>query len=218
MDYAYGQNVYSDNQFLNDYLEKQPVYGKMVTLVADGAYSGEADVKAAAAYQIKLVTANFTSKKPADIFAEFQFSEDGTELLECIAQKHPYYTRYDPPNNRCAAYFKREDCERCPYVEQCCPRIQGNQAIRALSWKAVNRAKMLRYMKTEEFRELAHFRNGVEAIPTLLRRRYDVDKISVHGVKRTRLHFGLNIAALNFQKLLDYTDSLEWYTPKTEAA
>lgn len=218
MDYAYEQNIYSDNQFINDYLEKQPVYDEMITLVADGAYSGESNVKDAATHQIKFVATNFTSKKPADIFAEFRFSEDGKELLECIHHKHPYYKRYDQSNDRCAAYFKKDDCENCPYVKQCCPRIQGNQAIRELSWKAVNRAKMLRYMKTEEFQELAHFRNGVEAIPSLLRRRYHVDKIPVHGKRRTRLHFGFKIAALNFQKLLDYTDSLDSYAPKAETA
>ena len=217
-DYAYEQNIYSDNQFINDYLEKQPVYDEIVTLVADGAYSGEANVKIAATHQIKFIATNFTSKKPADIFAEFTFSEDGKELLECIHHKHPYYTRYDQSNDRCAAYFTRRDCEECPYVKQCCPRFKGKQASREISWKAVNRAKMLRYMKTEEFHELCHFRNGVEAIPSLLRRKYHVDKIPAHGKRQMRFYFGFKIAALNFQKLFDYANSLDKHTPKTKAA
>lgn len=217
-DYAYEQNIYSDNQFINDYLEKQPVYDETVTLVADGAYSGEANVKVAATHQIKFVATNFTSKKPADIFAEFTFSKDGKELLECIHHKHPYYTRYDQSNDRCAAYFNRRDCEECPYVKQCCPRFKGKQATREISWKAVNRAKMLRYMKTEEFHELCHFRNGVEAIPSLLRRKYHVDKIPAHGKRQMRFYFGFKIAALNFQKLFDYANSLDKHTPKTKAA
>lgn len=81
-----------------------------------------------------------------------------------------------------------------------------------LSWKAVNRAKQLRFMKTDEFKEYAHFRNGVEALPSLLRRKYHVDKIPAHGQKRTRLYFGFKIAALNFQKLLDYENSLVHYS------
>ena len=67
-------------------------------------------------------------------------------------------------------------------------------------------------MQTEKFSEYAKFRNGVEAIPSLLRRRYHVDKIPVHGKKRTRLFFGFKIAALDVQKLLDYTNSLDSYT------
>lgn len=59
-------------------------------------------------------------------------------------------------------------------------------------------------MKTEEFKQHAHFRNGVEALPSLLRRKYHVDKIPTRGKKQTRFHFGFKIAALNFKKLLDY--------------
>lgn len=215
-DYAYEQNIFSDNQFINDYLKNQPIYDEMVMLVADGAYSGEANVKNAAVHQINFIATNFTGKKPADIFAEFKFSEDGKKLMECIHHKSPYYTRYDEANDRCAAYFRREDCEQCPHVEQCCPRFKGTQALREVSWKAVNRANMLRYMKSEEFHKAANFRNGVEAIPSLLRRKYHVDKIPTHGKYRTRLHFGFKIAALNFQKLLDYTNSLEIYGQKLE--
>lgn len=217
-DYDYQQNIYSDNQFLSDYLEKQPVYNELVTLVADGAYSGEANVQTAAEHQIKFVATNFTGRKPEDIFAEFKFSDNGQELLKCIHHKTPYYTRYDQNNERCAAYFRRTDCEQCPYVKECAPRLKGNQAVKEISWKAVNRAKMLRYMKTDEFLKLACFRNGIESIPSLLRRKYRVDKIPVHGKKQTGLHFGFKIAALNFQKLLGYIDSLDKHAYKTPAA
>ena len=208
-DYAYEQNIYSDSHFMQDYLEKQPVHKEPCVLVTDGAYGGENNVSAAKEHHIKLVTTNFTSHKPAEIFAEFQFNEEGTELLKCINGKKPLYTHYDANNDRCNASFALEDCRNCPYQQECKPRFRKNSALRELSWKAVNRAKQLRYMKTDEFRELAHFRNGVESIPSLLRRRYRVDKIPSHGKKQTRLHFGMKIGALNFQKLLDYYNSLE---------
>lgn len=80
------------------------------------------------------------------------------------------------------------------------------------------RAKQLQYMQTEEFSQYARFRNGVEAIPSLLRRRYHVDKIPTREKNRTGLHFGFNIAALNFQKLPDYTSSLSNCTQNTKIA
>ena len=67
-------------------------------------------------------------------------------------------------------------------------------------------------------KEYAHFRNGVEAIPSLLRRKYKVDKIPAHGKLRTKLHFGFKVAALNLKKLLDYCNSLEDYTSKLKTA
>lgn len=217
-DYAYEQNIYSDNQFLNDYLAGQPVYDETAVLIADGAYSGEHNVLAAAEHHIKFIATNFTGKKPADIFAEFIFDETGQVVLECGNHKKPIYTHYDEHNDRCNAHFALEDCANCPYRGECNASFRKSYALREISWKAVNRAKQLRYMKTEEFKEYAHFRNGVEAVPSLLRRKYHVDKIPVHGKKQTRLHFGFKIAALNFQKLLDYADSLYKCAPKADAA
>lgn len=149
-------------------------------MVADGAYSGEKNVLKAKEHNIRLVTTNFAGYKPADILAEFIFSEDGHELMECANHKHSYYIRYDEKNDRCVARFEIGDCQQCPNKEACNPRFRNNSTLKEVSWKAVNRAKMLRYMKTEEFHELAHFRSGVEAIPSLLRRRYHVDKIPAH--------------------------------------
>lgn len=208
-DYAYEQNTYSDSQFLKDHLENEPSHDKRVIMVADGAYGGEANVALAAEHGITLITTNFTGKKPADIFAEFIFSEDGHELLECINGKKPYHTRYDEHNDRCDAHFHKCDCETCPYLSECKPRMRSGYALQELSWKAVNRAKQLRFMHSEEFRQYAHFRNGVEALPSLLRRKYHVDKIPAHGKKQTKLHFAFKVAALNFQKLLDYENSLK---------
>ena len=207
-DYAYEQNIYSDSQFLKDHLDKEPVYEREVVMVADGAYGSELNVAKAAEHGIRLITTNFTGKKPADIFADFIFSEDGRRLLECANHKKPYQIRYDEHNDRCNALFRKSDCINCPYLQECKPRLRQSNSLKELSWKAVNRAKQLRFMKTDEFKEYAHFRNGVEALPSLLRRKYHVDKIPAHGKKRTRLHFGFKIAALNFQKLLDYENSL----------
>ena len=217
-DYAYAQNIYSDSQFLKEHLENEPVYENEVVMVADGAYGSEINVAKAAEHGIKLITTNFTGRKPADIFADFIFSEDGHELLECINHKKPIYTHYDEHNDRCNAHFNKCDCEKCPYLSECNPQLRVGYSLRELSWKAVNRAKQLRYMKTDEFREYAHFRNGVEALVSLLRRKYHVDKIPVHGKKQTRLRFGFKVAALNFQKLLNYENSLVYHASENETA
>lgn len=215
-DYAYEKNTYADNQFMKDYLEQQPVYEDEVLLVADGAYSSHKNTQKANEHNIKLVTTNFTGRKPSDIFADFEFSNDGKQLLKCAYNQKPLNSHYEQNNDRCDVHFCKEVCESCPYKEQCNPKFRKNTAYLELSHKAVERAKQLRFMKTDEFSNYARFRNGVEAIPSLLRRRYNVDKIPTRGKKRSRLHFGFKIAALDFQKLLDYVNGLESYAPKTE--
>lgn len=208
-DYAYEQNTYADNQFMKDHLNKQPVYETETLLVADGAYSGHANTKQANEHNIKLVTTNFTGRKPKDVFAEFVFSADVKELLKCAHGQTPLDSHYEKHNDRCDVHFCKKTCEVCPYQEKCNPKFRESTAYLEISHKAVDRGKQLQFMKTEEFQKYAYFRNGVEAIPSLLRRRYHVDKIPVHGKKRTRFHFGFKIAALNFQKLLDYCNSLD---------
>ena len=203
---------------MKDYLEEQGAYDKGAFLVADGAYSGETNIGIAASHNLSLVTTNFTGRKPDEIYAEFKFTGDGHFLMECINESKPEKCTYDPRNDRSVAYFKPEECSSCPYEDRCQPRFLKTRVRKEVSWKAVGRAKHLQYMKTEEFSRYARFRNGVEAIPSLLRRRYHVDKIPAHGKNRTRFHFGFKIAALDFQKLLDYINSLDNCTPKNEIA
>lgn len=187
-------------------------------IVADGAYSGEENSRLASEHNLKLVTTNFTGRKPDEIYADFIFTENGQYLLKCKNGCIPEECKYDPHNDCSIAYFKTCECENCPYKKSCNPRFLKKRVRKEVSWKSVGRAKQLQYMKTEEFSEYAKFRNGVEAIPSLLRRRYHVDKIPVHGKKRTRLFFGFKIAALDFQKLLDYTNSLASYASNKKTA
>jgi len=71
-------------------------------------------------------------------------------------------------------------------------------------------------MKTSEFIELAKFRNGVESLPSTLRRKYRVDKMPVRGRSKTKLFFGFKVSALNFKKLFDYLSGMNNYALKSE--
>ncbi len=71
-------------------------------------------------------------------------------------------------------------------------------------------------MESEEFKELARFRNGVESLPSIIRRKYHADKMPVRGKLKTKLFFGFKVAALNFQKLLNLESSLDSCSPKPE--
>ena len=203
---------------MKDYLNDKKEFSDGSFIVADGAYSGEENSRLASEHNLKLVTTNFTGRKPDEIYADFVFTDDGKYLIKCKNNRVPEDCIYDPGNERSVAYFRISDCEGCPYKERCQSRFLKTRVRKEVSWKSVGRAKQLQYMQTEEFSEYAKFRNGVEAIPSLLRRRYHVDKIPVHGKNRTRLFFGFKIAALNFQKLLDYINNLDSYASNEEIA
>ena len=75
--------------------------------------------------------------------------------------------------------------------------------------EATYRAKARREMSTSGFRIIARVRNGVETIPSILRRRYHIDHMPVRGLIRMKQWFGFKIAALNFRKPSGYLDSLD---------
>ena len=208
-DYSYEQNTYHDSYFLQDFLEQYPENDEGITIVTDGSYSNQTVIKDAAKRGIKIITTNFTGHKPADCLADFKFTDDGEELLYCAGGHTPYRQIYDPRNDRCNAYFSKEQCENCPHFTECNPKLYKAHVKKEVSWKAVHRAEQLRFMKTEEYITYADFRNGVEAIPSLLRRKYDVDTAPVRGKRKTKLFFGFKIAAINLTKLLSYIDGLD---------
>ena len=63
-DYAYEQNIYSDNQFMKDYLNQQNSFDDGSFKVTDGAFNSEMNSQMAALHNLKLVTTNFTRRKP----------------------------------------------------------------------------------------------------------------------------------------------------------
>ena len=66
-------------------------------------------------------------------------------------------------------------------------------------------------METKEFQDLFKLRNGVETLPSLLRRQYQADRMPVRGLIRGRFFFGCKIGALNFRKLFTYRKGLGHY-------
>ena len=47
----------------------------------------------------------------------------------------------------------------------------------------------------------ARIRNGIETIPSILRRKYHVDDMPVRGKLKIKIRFGFKMLALNFTKL-----------------
>ena len=142
---------------MKDYLEQQDTFDDGAFLVADGAYNSKKNSQMASSHNLKLVTTNFTGRKPDEIYADFKFTEDGHFLLECINGCAPEKCTYDSGNDRSVAYFKTEVCDSCPYRERCQPHFLKTRVRKEVSWKAVGRAKQLQYMKTEEFSRYARF-------------------------------------------------------------
>ena len=214
VDYQFEKNIYSDSQFIKDYLSEQAVNEQETVLITDGGFCGYENVKQAAEKNILLVTTDIKGSKVADIYADFTFSEDGKEILSCPAGKKPKSNVYDSNTGKCKASFPIEQCKDCPHFTECNPKLHVRVATIKLAKRTSYHAQQQRFFETEQFKKYARFRNGVETVPAALRKRYHVDKMPVRGLLRCRLYFGFKIAAMNVRKLIKYLNSLGLCTSK----
>lgn len=211
-DYQFEQNNYSDSQFLKDSLERNGSMEEGSVLVTDGAYSGNKNSRLAQEKNVKLVTTAISGTKVPEIYADFTLDEKGTRVLRCPAGHTPKSSCYTTGGNgHIYVSFPRETCINCPHKDQCRVKVHKNVCSFTISATAQFRAKARRMMGTEEFRQLARIRNGVETIPSILRRIYRTDRMPVRGCIRSRFFFGCKVAALNVRKLFAFRNERGHY-------
>lgn len=210
-DYQFEQNIYSDSRFLQDSLHRKEVQEEDSVLITDGAYCGAENTALAASKNIRLVTTDLTGKEVPDIYADFVLNEEGDRILKCPAGNVPVSCCCSSSNGHIHASFSKETCMNCPHKDECRVKEHVKVCSIDISATAQYRANTRRYMKTEEFKALARLRNGVETLPSILRRNYQVDRMTVRGKIRSRFFFGCKVMALNVRKLFTFRNGLGNY-------
>ena len=202
-DYQFDANTKSDSTFLKENLKSQEKSEEPVTMVTDGAYYGDENVELAKEKNITLLTTALTAGVTPDIYADFEFSEDGKTVLKCPAGHAPRTCCYRDTNEKCYISFPVECCKACPHRNECNPHIHKQTASLNISRKGRNRARYQRVMQEKIFKAFCRLRNGVETIPSNLRKNFHIDKLP-RGKQRGKFFFGSKIAALNFRKLFNF--------------
>lgn len=203
-DYQFEQNNYSDQQFMKDSIGRKEKQDEPTTIVADGAYDSEEIQERAEEKNIRVITTALSGKQPDEKLADFSLNEQETAIEACPAGHKPEKTSWQEKKGAIKADFKREHCANCPNRDKCRAKVYKTKSVVTLKVKSYRRAKQLRYMQTEESRNYARLRNGVETIPSSLRRNYSADRMPVRGLHLGRLVFGMKVAALNISKLLTH--------------
>lgn len=210
-EYQFEQNTCSDSKFLQDslqkteYQEEPSIFNYRWGLLWGRKYSS------GGLKNIRLVTTDLTGKDVADIYADFELNKDGNRIIKCPAGYSPVSCCCSGSNGHIHASFSRENCMDCPHKGEYKVKEHKKVCSIGISTTAKYRATTRCYMKTDEFKALARLRNGVETLPSLLRNRYHVDRMSVCGKIRNRFFFGCKVAALNVRKLFTFRNGLGNY-------
>lgn len=211
-DYRFEQNTYSDSRFLEDSLSEMEPCDETVTIATDGAYPTPDNQKLADKKNVRIVSTNMPGRKANDFYAGFTLSGDGRTIVSCPGGASPVSCSVPYKNGQVRVTFPSACCADCPHKDQC-PAHKGKRiAAFVLSLSSINRAKTQRLMEGEDGANYARLRNGVETLPSSLRRNYRTDKLP-RGKIQGKLFFGLKIGALNFRKLFTYLKGLGRYAP-----
>ena len=213
-DYQYDVNTHSDVDFLREVIEKSEPMEETTAVIVDGAYASEELDELAAEKNIGILTTGLRGRKPREILTSFVISEDGLSVLNCPEGHAPKSSSYIHQSNSIRISFPRCYCENCPHQKECNAKIKTRTAVVILSLGALAHTKeALRRKDDESMKLIYRIRNGVETIPSVLRRKYNVDHMPVRGKLKTKVFFGLKMFALNFSKLWLYERGLQKCRP-----
>lgn len=208
-DFSYDENIHSDQEYSREYIEKSA----NETMIADGGYGSTELQKAAKEKNIRLVTTSLTGKEVDPVMADYEFNEEGTEVIRCPMGNEPIGNTYYENTGMIRVSFKKSDCQHCPFRNNCKVKFQKKSAAVQVSAKMKARAEYMKLLGTEEYRELAGKRNAIEGIPSVLRRKYHVDEIPVFGKNRSKIFFYLKIGAFNVVKLITHLPHIQANDP-----
>ena len=195
-------NTHSDNDFCKEQLVKHSADAPREILIADGAYGGSENQKLAEEHNIDLVATALTGKTPDPIFSGFTFSEDGAEVASCPGGNKPQSSTFYEKSGMFRVLMGKECCENCLHRDQCRAQAQKNNFAVMVSPKMVQRAQYLEKLSTDDYLKLTRMRNAIEGIPSVMRRRYNVDHSPFRGLIRTGWTYALSVGAYNTVKLM----------------
>jgi len=201
--YDYDVNRHSDAEFGAEVIEELGLQEEPLVLIGDGAFASEENFKAAEDNNIELVTTNLIGEKPPEIVLGFQIEDQ--EIKSCPAGHGPIDCKYNEEKDQYRAHFDKGTCEQCPHRDECPVIMQKRSALVKLSQSTIDRAEYTEKLSTEEYKAYARIRNGVEGVPSVLRRRYRVDDMPVRGLLRSKLWFGFKIGAINVKRVIAAT-------------
>ncbi len=200
-------NIYSDQKFSNDTIEKLAEDTKIfnpIKMIVDGAYFTFELAKKAVARGIELIPGQLVGRKQSE--AKMSYSEtfkinQDNRVTECANDRKPFYSNYDEEKEVCTAKFSKEVCSNCSMKKECRIQFQKKANTVRFNLSRYQRDIFREKMKTDQYIELTNQRAGVEGLPSVFRRKYQVDSMPVRGEVRSKFYFGFKVLASNVKKL-----------------
>ena len=200
--YDLKQNCHSDQEFGKEVIGLTEASSEGGILISDGAYGSEENFDAAEDKNINFVPTCLVGSKPNETLVDFGI--EGDSITRCPCGYIPIFASYDQGDRILRATFDASPCAECALLGICPAKIRADGfSIVSFTDMAYNRSLFARELGSEEYKDFARMRNGVEGVPSVMRRKYGVDSMPVFGIKKSRLFFGLKVAAANVSVVIN---------------
>lgn len=108
------------------------------------------------------------------------------------------------------AKFYKHHCQQCPLFNQCQVKEQKKKAYHISFSENKRRTDQTRAkIGTERHRELSNYRAGVEGVPSVLKRAYQLEDLPVRGRVRSTIWIYASIIAQNFKRCTKYLKKMD---------
>ena len=205
-EYDLQKNTYSDARFAEDMVDAVPDDNcDPQTIVMDGAYASTELVEKAEAKNIEVVTTSLIGGMQGTFEAGFEFDSKG-RISRCPAGQTPIDARRG--KNCSLAHFDSDTCKQCPHCDRCPGRFQKKSALIIIRDTALKKAEYAQKAGSEKHKALSKLRNGIEGVPSVLRRKYGVDRTRDKGLVRKRHRLGYTAMAINASRLYKWRKSM----------
>ncbi|MBE1554488.1 transposase [Sporosarcina limicola] len=199
-------NLYSDAEFGENFLDDAPLADEIDVLSADGAYYRQESLEKAKSKDIEMSVSTMTGRKPSkNKLPTNQFEIDEHQhITECPADNKPVLSKYDAEKKVYTAKFSKENCATCPLLDQCPIQQQKKFNTVRFTENKLQTDIVRSEMNSERHYLLSNFRAGVEGIVSALRRGFKIDVIPIRGLVRSKIWIHSKILAFNFKAVTKY--------------
>jgi len=203
------QNITSDVELGQNALDAE--LNGVKEIVNDGAYYAAETVKKAAERGIEMSFSALNGRKVEEGrfgVNEFVIDPVTNAVSQCPAGQKPVFSVYDAEKEVYHAKFAKDTCAVCTLFQACPVKEQVKFNSLRFTKKKLQVDICRSKLGDERHKELADFRAGVEGVPSVLRRAYNIDRIPVRGLLRRGIWIHSKIMAFNFRSFFTYLKKL----------
>lgn len=201
------ENTYSDAQFGEDFVKDHPLSNEIDTLAVDGAYFRQKTVKHADEKDLEINFSQMTGRSVSDDYIgvdQFEIDPKTRKITRCPQGYEPTLSIFDPVKKIYTAKFYKEHCQECPLLAHCQVKEQKKAYHVSFSENKRRTDETRAKIGTERHQELSNFRAGVEGVPSVLKRAYQLEYLPVRGRVRSKIWIYAAIIAQNFKRCTKY--------------